>query len=235
MQQRSGDGKGRGRLVAPVISDGLAPKGRVEVFVTRGAPTVRHGRLLSQLPGCCPVYDGAEIDFSETDLKDKIDVMNIIVNQGKAQAISSLALGYQNPVLRMCIGDRGATPSDSTVARTPLATQTALFHEIYRADMDLAALDVMTPTVHQAQFIKTFNATLVPITSFSNQATPIVNEVGLITATTGGVNPFPRQPVAAPAVPFSDELLFATRTFKSVPFEAANDISVTIRYTIFQE
>ena len=74
-----------------------------------------------------------------------------------------------------------------------------------------------------------------PITAFSNQANPIVNEVGLVMADLFGGNPLPRAPVAAPDPPDADEEVFSIRTFKSVPFEAANEIAITIRYTIFIE
>jgi hypothetical protein len=50
-----------------------------------------------------------------------------------------------------------------------------------------------------------------------------------------GGAPLPRPPVAAPNTPDADESMFSIRTFKSVPFEAANEIAVTIRYTIYIE
>jgi len=105
---------------------------------------------------------------------------------------------------------------------------------VYRADIDAVVLNVGTPTVHEALFVKTFSAVDVPITSFSNQAVPVINEVGLITADLISL-PLPRPPVAAPAAPPADEKLFSIRTFKSVPFESANQIAVTIRYTVFVE
>jgi hypothetical protein len=40
---------------------------------------------------------------------------------------------------------------------------------------------------------------------------------------------------AGASVNFTDEVVMSIRTFKSVPFEAANDITITIRYTIFTE
>lgn len=236
MKHAGGETGRQGRRSAPLLADRLAPKGRVEVFVTKGVPELRLGRRLGTSPGGAPVYESVDLDFSCCQLKDVIDVMNIIVNQGKDQAIKCLATGVQNPVLRMAIGDRGTIPSDSTVPKTPLATQVALNNEIFRSDLDGVVLNVGTPTVHAVQFVKTFSAVSIPLTAFSNQATPVVNEVGLITATAGGGSvPFPRDDLVAPAAAVADEKLFATRTFKSVPFEAANDISVTIRYTIFQE
>lgn len=228
--------EGRKDRLSAVLSDRLAPKGRVEVFVTKGTAKLKLGNIIEGRIGVCPIYDEVGLDFSSCEVTGSLDVMNIIVNQGKDQAVKALATGLLSPILRMAIGDRGALTSDSTMPKTPLATQTALFNEIYRADMDAVSVNIGTPTIHRVQFIKTFSAVLVPLVSFSNQASPVINEIGLITAPAGGgANPFPRAPVAAPAAPVADELLFSIRTFKSVPFEAANDVSVTIRYTIFQE
>lgn len=90
-------------------------------------------------------------------------------------------------------------------------------------------------SVNECQFVATFDAADVPLTSFANPSQPRVNEVGLViidpTAGSGVVRP----PVAAPGANASDEVLMTIRTFKSVPFEVANDVSITIRYTIFTE
>jgi len=236
MRQRGGDTHKRGRLAAPVLSDKLQPKGRVEIWICKGSPKLIVGNAVSPGAGGSPIYDSADFNFDGCLVGRKLDVMNIIVNQGKDASITAIASGQQNPVLRMAIGDRGTLASDSTVPKVPLATQTALFNEIYRADVDAVVINVGTPTVHQVQFLKTFNAVNIPLSAFSNQASPVVNEVGLITAPAGGgLNPFPRAPVSAPALPVADERLFSIRTFKSFPFEAANDIALAIRYTIFQE
>jgi hypothetical protein len=134
----------------------------------------------------------------------------------------------------MAVGDRGTIPQDSTVPKVPVDTQTTLYNEVYRADVDAVVLNVGTPTTHEVKFIKSFSSLIIPITAFSNQAAPVVSEVALITVDTG-VTPLPRAPVAYPTLPDADEKMFSIRTFKSVPFEAANEISVTIRYTIYIE
>ena len=134
----------------------------------------------------------------------------------------------------MAIGDRGTIPSDPTVPKVPTSDLPGLYNEVYRDDIDGASLDVGTPGVHEVQFVKTFDAATVPITAFSNQAAPVINEVGLVTFDFSA-GALPRPPVAAPDAPPADEVVFSLRTFKSVPFEAANEISVTIRYTIFIE
>jgi len=215
--------------------DNICPKGRVELFVTQGKPTLHLSNPLPTLPGYPKVHANHHLDFSNTKIIDSYDIMNIIVNVGKDKVIQSLTTGFINVVARMAIGDRGTIPSDSTVPKVPVSTQSALYNEIYRDDVDATILNVGTPTVHEVRFIKSFSSLLIPLTAFSNQAAPVVNEAGLIIADLLGGAPLPRPPVAAPNAADVDEKLFSIRTFKSVPFEAANAISVTIRYTIFIE
>lgn len=218
------------------LRDRLDPIGRVELFATRGRPLLE---LFDPLPlivaGGPPRYKRHRLDFSACQVLESLDLRNIIVDHGADGMINSLTTGFVHPIMRMAIGDRGTIPSDSTVPKTPVATQDALFNEVYRADLDAVVLNIGTPGVHEAQFIKTFSAAVIPLTAFSNQAAPVVNEVGLISADIISGPSFPRAPVASPAAPPGDESLYSIRCFKSVPFEAAEDIAVTIRYTIFIE
>jgi hypothetical protein len=216
------------------ITDGLKPIGMVEIFVCQGKPVLSLDSPRARKRGGPIIAKGHSLDFSGCRILDQMKIKNIIVNVGKDSVIESLTSGDFFPIMRMAIGDRGTIPSDPTVPKTPVSTMTELYNEVYRADIDAVILNVGTPTVHEAKFIKTFAATDVPITSFSNQADPVVNEVGLITANLNAA-PFPRPAVAAPNAPDSDEALFSIRTYRSVPFVAANDITVTIRYTIFIE
>lgn len=222
------------------FTDSLQLKGRVEVFHTLGAPRqIRGEEIKSHLPEEISSklprrYKSCELDFSNCQLISKEDSHNIIVGIGKDKVIEALTSGFINQIARMAVGDRGTIPSDPTQPKIAQATQTALFNEIYRADVDTVTLDVgVTPGTHEVKFIKTFSATVIPITAFSNQAVPVINEVGLIMADLLGGTPLPRADVASPATPEADESLFSIRTFKSVPFEAANEISITIRYTIY--
>lgn len=217
-----------------MVREALMPKGKVEIFVTKGRPQVRPGNLLYDVQGH-KVYDSAEIDFSNVQILQKEEFMNIIVNQGKDRIINSLTTGFIRTVARMAIGDRGTIPSDSTIPKVPTSDRTDLFNEIYRDDIDATVLNIGTPGTHEVRFIKTFSAIDVPIASFSNQNNPVVNEVGLIMVDLLAGNPLPRAPVAYPNPSDADEELFAMRAFKSVPFEAANEIEITIRYTIFIE
>lgn len=217
-------------------ADGLKTRGKVELFITKGAPAIVHGPLLRVDQFGRKVFTSAEIDFSKVEMIEKRSaIMNIILDQGKDRVIESLTTGFIRVIARMAVGDQGTIPSDSTVPKVPDGTETGLYREVYRADLDTLVLDIGTPGVHRVQFVRTFVAADVPITAFSNQANPVINEVGLVVADLLSGNPLPRPPVNPPASPDADEEVFALRTFKSVPFEAANDISVTCRYTIFIE
>jgi hypothetical protein len=216
--------------------DKLKPKGRVEIFVTRGPlPVVTPVGDPIEPKGPKPVYRDAIIDFSNTSLISKEVYENIIVNVGKDRVITSLTTGFIRTIARMAIGDRGTIPSDPTVPKVPTSTMTALYDEVFRSDIDVTTLNVGTPTIHEVKFIKTFSALTVPITSFSNQANPAVNEVALILCDLLTGAPLPRPDVAAPNTNLADEEMFSIRCFKSVPFEAANEIAVTIRYSIYIE
>ena len=214
------------------MKDQIGLKGKVELFVTKGKVHYLWGKKISPsgiIGG--EIYSSCTLDFSQAETLDKFVAYNIILDIGKDNVISSLVSGNVQRIGRMAIGDRGTIPSDPSVPKVPPSDLSSLYNEVYRDDVDGTALDV-GGTEHKVQFVKTFSAIDVPITAFSNQANPIINEVGLITYDQA-VQPLPRPPVAAPGVPPADEAVFSLRTFKSVPFEAANEISVTIRYTIF--
>ena len=207
--------------------------GRVELTVTKGKPNFRRGKVIKEVNGV-KLYDRYDMSLEGVETLHQETIHNIIVNGGKDRVITALVEGSINQIGRMAIGDRGAFPSDLTQPKTPTEDMTALYNEVFRGDVDAIVPNVGTPTTHEVQFVKTFEAVNIPITAFSNQATPVLNEVALITfddAATAG--PLPRLPVIAPATPPADEAMFSIRTFKSVPFEVANEISVTIRYTIF--
>ena len=86
---------------------------------------------------------------------------------------------------------------------------------------------------NECKFIATFNAVDVALSAYSNPSQPRINEIGLVIIDPTAVSGIVRSAVTAPTVPPADEVLMSIRTFKSVPFEIANDVSITIRYTIF--
>lgn len=216
------------------ISEKFQMKGLVEVFVTKGKPRMKNlgGHIPNKFD--LPVCRLGELDFSGCRMLDTQKLENIILYTGKDKIIESVTTGFINTIARMAIGDRGTLPSDQTVPKVPTADLPGLYNEVYRDDVDSIILDIGGGDgTHEVKFIKTFSAVDIPLTSYSNQASPIINEVSLITADLLAGNPLPRPPVAAPNTPDADEAFFSLRTFKSVPFEAANEISITIRYTIF--
>lgn len=215
--------------------DGLSAHGKVEIFVTKGKPVIHKFGKLPGYFGLRAVYEDHRIEFTQCELLDIIEDKNIILNQGKDSVITSLTTGYILSLARVAIGDRGTIPSDSTVPKVPVPTMTGLYNEVYRADAEAIILNVGTPTIHEVKLVKTFAAVDIPITAFSNQSKPVVNEVGVIMLNPALPPPLPRPPVAAPDIPPGDEVMFALRTYKSVPFEISSDIAVTFRYTIYIE
>lgn len=109
-------------------------------------------------------------------------------------------------------------------------------HITLPATSDNTGIDItFAGTVNECECVATFNATDVAITAFSNPSQPVINEVGLVIINPAAAGGLVRAPVTSPNAPLADEILLSVRTFNSVPFVAANDISVTIRYTIFTE
>jgi hypothetical protein len=242
-------------------------------------------------------------------LLDYQRVKNLVLFQGNAEIIrtlSSISPSTKPRVItRMCVGDQGTIPSDSTVPKVPIKTASSLYHEIYRKDIDSRTQTLYSPTgftytgnttisndvisglssivgvvvgqvitgtgiqlgavvteiissssvrmsivasssntgvnitfsgsINECQFSATFDATDVPLTAFANPSQPRINEVGLVIIDPTAAGGLVRVPVASPNAVDADEVLMTIRTFKSVPFEVANDISITIRYTIFTE
>ena len=174
--------------------------------------------------------------YKRGELFDHQDLENIVLYQGNAQIITALcSVGPTRPriINRMCIGDLGTIPADTTVPKVPTKTMAGLFHEIYRKDCDSRNLTVSGAT-NQCQFVATFNAVDIALSAYANPSQARLNEVGLIIIDPGAGS-ITRAPVTNPAVPASDEVVLSIRCFKSVPFEIANDVSITIRYTIYME
>lgn len=255
--------------------------------------------------------------YNKGVLFDRQVLWNIVLSQGLAEVMRGMSSSpYTTPtntlaprvITRMAIGDQGTSPSDSTLAKVPVKTMSALYHETYRQDIDSGAQTLYSPTgftvtgdtsttagtpagtliqnmdsvfgitvglaitgsgipantvvssvvssdsitisnpatlngtgttftivgaLNLCEFVTTFNATDVNISAFTNPSNPVVNEVGLVIINPNISPGYARAPVTSPVAPSTDEVLLSIRTFKSVPFAAANDISVTIRYTLY--
>lgn len=170
--------------------------------------------------------------YSKGQLIDRICRKNIILNLGKSEVIQSLTTGTNRVIARMAIGARGTLPSDPTVPKIPDALRTELYEEVYRQDVETTSVTTQGST-NEVLFVSTFRAVDIPLSAYPDQTNPVVNEVGLVMIDLVTGAPLPRTPIASPDTPDADEALFAMRTFKTVPFEAANETSVTVRYTIF--
>jgi hypothetical protein len=179
------------------------------------------------------IHGYVEIDVREHGkLIDTIKGPNIILNLGKAETINSLTTGSNRVIGRMAIGARGTLPSDPTVPKTPEASNTELYSEVYRQDVEMTSVTTQED-VNKVLFVTTFRAIDIPLSAYPDQTNPVVNEVGLVMIDLITGAQLPRTPIASPDEPDEDEALFSMRTFKSVPFESANETSVTVRYTIF--
>lgn len=158
---------------------------------------------------------------------DKFSIKNIVVNNGKQLALEAIALGDKHQIFRMAIGSDGAMTGDLFSPKIPTAEETALYHEVYRKDIGA------TPTIgtRQATFIAEFNSVDVPDSSFLNASKRYINEAALIMGdgVLGGGDKYSPQP------PDSDESMFSKRCFKSIPFDAGDDITITVRWSIFAQ
>ncbi|NBO09793.1 MAG: hypothetical protein EBV30_10760 [Actinobacteria bacterium] len=180
--------------------------------------------------------------YRNGELFDHQDVHNIILYTGNAEIIRTLSVVSPTTqpriINRMCIGDQGTIPADPTVPKVPTKNLTSLFHEIYRKDVDSRELSVnsgVDGSVNQCRFVAQFNAVDVAMSAYANPSQPRVNEVGLVFVNPVSENGLIRTPVTSPDVPPSDEVVLSIRCFKSIPFEVANDVTVTIRYTLYME
>lgn len=164
-------------------------------------------------------------------LVDKMIFENIVLNTGKAFTVNRMAKTNGEIIARMAIGDMGTVPSDPTVPRIPTVDDTELYHEIYRQDVQ--SVNVVTVgSQNEATFTSIFRAVDIPSTAYINPATPAVNEVGLVVVDTLVIPPMPRSPVASPDPQHPGEYIFSLKTFKSIPFEAANETTISVKYTV---
>lgn len=140
--------------------------------------------------------------------------------------------GFAGSIFRMAVGDGGVPAGDLFNPKLPDATwpaRTALFHEVFRSDITVWS----EPTSFSIQFVGAFDSLDVDLTSFLLSEL-VINEAALIigdgVTVVGGdpkqVNKTPPDTVDV------DELMMSTRTFNSVSFDPADDITVTITWTI---
>lgn len=164
------------------------------------------------------------------------DSKNFIVDAGLT-AVRDILIGvngggFAGSIFRMAVGDGGVPPAELFNPRLPDATwpaKTGLYHEVLRQDISVFS----TPTTDSMRFVGSFNSTDVDPTSFSLSA-KVINEACLVigdgTLTIGGdpkqINKVPPDSVDA------DERMMSMRTFKSASFDPAEDVTITVQWTI---
>ena len=164
------------------------------------------------------------------------DSDNFIVDAGLT-AMRDILLGaagggFTGSIFRMAIGDGGTPAGQLYDPYLPDATwpaKTTLFHEMLRQDIDTFT----TPTTASMTFVGSFNSTDLDAPSYS-LADRVANEACLIAGdgilTVGGdkkqVNNTPPEPADL------DEVMVSMRTFKSASFDIAEDVTLTITWTL---
>jgi len=131
---------------------------------------------------------------------------NIIVTLGRkrvAELLTGLSTDFVN---QMAIGDGGAPQTDLLVPIVPVLSDTALVHE-------LARTSVVNPVVNgqEATFLSTFLTTSLSDPDFIDPANKVINEAGLFCV---------------------DDIMFARKTFPSVPFSPADRVGVIAEWKI---
>lgn len=170
------------------------------------------------------------------ELETVYDSKNFIVDAGLT-AIRDVLIGvngggFAGSIFRMVVGDGGVPVGELFNPKPPDATwpaKTDLFHEVIRQDISVFT----SPTPASMRFVAAFNSVDVDVTSFS-LADRVINEAALIIGdgvlTVGDdkkqVNKVPPDTIDA------DELMVSMRTFRSVSFDPAEDVTITITWTI---
>jgi len=164
------------------------------------------------------------------------DSKNFIVNVGitaiRDVLIGVNGAGFYGSIFRMAVGDGGVPPAELFNPKLPDATwpaRTELYHELLRQDISVFT----TPTTASMRFVGSFNSVGIDPTGYS-LAAKVINEASLIIGDgvlTGGGD---KKQVnkAAPDVVDPDEVMLSTRTFKSTSFDDAEDVTITVTWTI---
>ena len=173
---------------------------------------------LTDVKGYLKLYEAfrAGVDLSreagggsfKTHVKGKLlhEEDNIIVTLGRVRVAELLTGVSTDFVDQVAIGDGGAPQSDLLIPIVPVLADTALVHELDRTTIVNANVAAQTLT-----FTATFlTASLTPI-DFIDIANQVINEAGLFC---------------------KDNVLFARKTFPSIPFSPADRVGVIAEWSI---
>ena len=162
---------------------------------------------LVDVRGFLTIYDILRVDGRRTKGRILHADRNIITTLGRvrvAELITGLSTDFVN---ELAIGDGGAPQADLLTPIVPVLSDAALVHE-------LARTGTVNPNVigQILTFTATFlTASLTPV-DFINPANEVINEAGLFS---GG-----------------DNVLFARKTYPSIPFSPADRVGVIAEWQI---
>jgi hypothetical protein len=169
------------------------------------------------------------------------DSPNFIVDAGKT-AVRDMLLGdagfvsagsgFLGSIHRMAVGHHGTPEGELFNPKLPDGTwgaRTTLFREVLRQDVSTFS----APTAFSARFVGSFNSLDVVDNSF-DWATKVINEACLVIGdgilTIGGdkiqING------GLGHIHGTDEVMLSMRTFNSLSFDNAEDITITVTWTI---
>ncbi|MBW2691027.1 MAG: hypothetical protein JRE57_00155 [Deltaproteobacteria bacterium] len=200
----------------------LEPKLRREGFLPDGLALHGHIRVERQAAGgpLELVHDSPNfiVDVGVTAIRDAL----IGVNGG----------GFLGSIFRMAVGDGGVPPGELFNPKLPDATwpaRTQIFHEMLRQDISVFE----TPTTASMRFVTSFNSLdLLTHEASYSLSDRVVNEAALIigngTLTVGDDKKFLNDGDSADA----DEVMVSMRTFKSASFDAAEDVTISVSWTL---
>jgi hypothetical protein len=166
------------------------------------------------------------------------DSKNFIVDVG-VTAIRDLLIGlngggFAGSIFRMAVGDGGVPVGELFNPILPDATwpaRTGLYHEIIRQDISIFD----TPTDNSMRFVGSFNSIDINSSSYS-LLDRVINEASLIigdgVTTIGGDKKQINNTDTGPDIVDADEIMLSTRTFNSASFDASEDVTITITWTL---
>jgi len=179
--------------------------------------------------------------YIEIDVKDQHGRIihsekgkNVVLNVGKYEVMTILrddAWGPTPPtreiggvvksIARLAVGDGGADPGTLLVPKALDKTRTSLFHEVWRQDFST----LTKPTQSSIQTVTDVLSNTIPVANY-NPANGgyFLNEAGLIISLPGVY-------VAGTSDPA--EVNFTHKTFKSIDFDPALNMTATVRWTIY--
>jgi hypothetical protein len=165
------------------------------------------------------------------NLLDDYESENFIVNLGLETVIDILdgtSLSYR--IFRMAVGDDGTLSGQPYVPKTTDSTwpsKTGLFHEVIRKNIDSNT----QPISKSMRFLTTFASADITPSSFTSSPR-VLNEASLIISdgTQTGNNEIPQG-----YTPDASEKMLSIRTFKSMPFDPADTLTLAVGWTIYAQ